>query len=237
MKRLLLIDDRLDLISTLEPILKHWGYRVLTATDTGQANTFFAESTPALLIIGSHLLESPELQRPPASIPRLVLEHPSTAATGSATDKTLGVPVDLFALFAFIQDRVERHPRRNLRLRLHLPGMYRTKGEDFLLAEVLSLSMNGLFFRSPLRLAPGDRVSAVFPLLGHGKELEVEGNVLYVIEPTLQNNYLQGFGMGFTSLDPKQAILLERFIEESFLSEVAACQPGVGTFSAAQLKR
>lgn len=237
MKRLLLVDDRLDLISTLEPILKHWGYRVLTATDSEQANAFLAESTPALLIIGSHLLKRPELRPPPAAMPLLVLKHPDAIPPEGENDKALGVPVDIFALFAFIQDRVEQHPRRNLRLRLNLPGMYRAKGEDFLLAEVLSLSMNGLFFRSSLRLAPGDRISAVFPLLGHGKELEVEGIVLYVIEPTLQNNYLQGFGLGFSSLDPKQAILLERFIGESFLNEVAACQPGVGTFSATQLKR
>lgn len=237
MKRLLLVDDRLELLSTLEPILKHWGYRVLTATDVSQANAFLAESTPVMLIIGSHLLCRQELQHPETSLPLLVLKHPDAPHSGPEQETVLSVPVDIFALFAFIQQRVEQHPRRNLRLRLHLPGMYRTRGEDFLLAEVLSLSMNGLFFRSPLRLAPGDRVSAVFPLLGHGKELEVEGNVLYVIEPTLQNNYLQGFGMGFTSLDPKQAILLERFIEESFLNEVAACQPGVGSFSATQLKR
>jgi Tfp pilus assembly protein PilZ len=149
----------------------------------------------------------------------------------------LSVPVDIFALFAFIQSRVEQHPRRNLRLRLHLPGMYRTRGEDYLLAAVLSLSMNGLFCRSSMRLAPGARISAVFPLLGHSKELEVEGTVLYAVDPTPQNNYLQGFGLGFTSLAPEQATLLERFIEESFLSEVAACQPGVGTFSSTQLKR
>jgi Tfp pilus assembly protein PilZ len=147
------------------------------------------------------------------------------------------VPVDIFALFSFIQSRVEQHPRRNLRLRLHLPGMYRTKGDDYVLADVLSLSMNGLFFRSPLRLSTGSRVSAVFPLLGHGKELEVDGTVLYVIEPTAQNNFVQGFGLGFTTLTQEQATELEHFIEASFLDEVAACQPGVGTFSATQLKR
>jgi len=237
MKCLLLADDRLDLLATLEPILKHWGYRVLTASDVAQANAFLAGSDPAMLIIGSNLLARPELQRPRPSLPLLALTHPDAAPPEAEPDVTLGVPVDIFALFAFIQSRVEQHPRRNLRLRLHLPGMYRTKGEDFLLADVFSLSMNGLFFRSSLRLAPGARISAVFPLLGHAKELEVEGTVLYVIEPTPQNNYMQGFGLGFSSLAPEQVALLEHFIEESFLNEVAACQPGVGTFSATQLKR
>lgn len=237
MKCLLLADNRLDLLATLEPILKHWGYRVLTATGAEQANAFLAGSAPVLMIIGSHLLSSPGLKRPQPPLPILALDHPDATPIKPAPDMVLGVPVDIFALFTFIQSRVEQHPRRNLRLRLHLPGMYRTRGEDFLLADVLSLSMNGLFFRSALRLASGDRISAVFSLLGHSKELEVEGTVLYTVEPTPQNNYMQGFGLGFSSLTEEQKIMLERFIEESFLNEVAACQPGVGTFSATQLKR
>lgn len=236
MKCLLLADDRLDLLATLEPILKHWGYRVLTATNVDQTNVFLGGSTPVMMIAGSNLLNSPELRRPQPPLPLLALKHPGCEAPANQPDMILSVPVDVFALFAFIQSRVEQHPRRNLRLRLHLPGMYRTNGEDFVLADVLSLSMNGLFFRSPLRLSVGSKVSAVFPLLGHGKELEVEGTVLYVIEPSPQNNYVQGFGLGFSSLSSEQATLLERYISESFLNEVAACQPGVGVFSTKQLK-
>lgn len=236
MKCLLLADDRLDLLATLEPILKHWGYRVLTATNVAQANAFLAGSAPAMMIVGSNLLNRPELQRPRPSLPLLAIKHPEVETLAVEAETTLGVPVDIFALFAFIQSRVEKHPRHNLRLRLHLPGMYRTNGDDFVLADVFSLSMNGLFFRSPLRLPIGAKVSAVFPLLGHGKELEVEGTVLYVVEPTPQNNYVQGFGLGFSSLSPEHAALLERYIADSFLNEVAACQPGVGTFSATQLK-
>lgn len=237
MKCLLLADDRLDLLATLEPVLKHWGYRVLTATSIPQANAFLAESAPALLIIGSHLLAVPELQMPHPALPVLALDHPQPGQPIAKPDATLNVPVDIFTLFSFIQTQVEKHPRCNLRLRLHLPGMYCTSGEDFVLADVLSLSTNGLFFRSPLKLTCGTRLFAVFPLFGHGKELEVEGTVLYVIEPSPQNNYVQGFGLGFAPLSPEQATLLERFIAESFLSEVAACQPGVGEFSSSQLKR
>jgi hypothetical protein len=61
--------------------------------------------------------------------------------------------------------------------------------------------------------------------------------VLYAIEPTPGNNYAQGFGMSFDALTPEQAALLGRFIEERFLSEVSACQAGVGDFSAAHLRR
>lgn len=239
MKSLLLADDRHDLLAALEPVLKHWGYRVLTATDAPRASAFLAASQPAMLLIGSNLLKAPELQLPPSAPPLLVLDHPATPATATATaaEPVLGVPVDIFALFSFIQSRVEQHPRQNLRLRLRLPGMYRHKGEQFVLAEVLSLSMHGLFFRSPLRLAAGDRVSAVFPLLGHGQELEIDGNVLYTVEPVAANNYAQGFGMGFKALTPEQATLLGQFLEESLLSEVSARPAGVGTFSAAHLRR
>jgi len=237
MKSLLLADDRLDLLATLEPILKHWGYRVLTATTVAQVRAFLAASNPVLLLIGSNLLTSPELHLPHPPLPLLALDHPESPHPHMQPDMTLGVPIDIFALFSFIQSRVECHPRQNLRLQVRLPGMYRLKGKEFVLADVLSLSMHGLFCRSPLRLAAGDRVSAVFPLLGCGREIEVEGTVLYTIEPSVENNYLQGFAMGFEALNEEQASLLGRFIEERLLAEVSACQTGVGTFSSAHLRR
>jgi len=237
MKSLLLADDRLDLLATLEPILKHWGYRVLTATTVAQVRAFLAASNPVLLLIGSNLLNSPELHLPHPPLPLLALDHPESPHPHMQPDMTLGVPIDIFALFSFIQSRVECHPRQNLRLQVRLPGMYRLKGKEFVLADVLSLSMHGLFCRSPLRLVAGDRLSAVFPLLGCGREIEVEGTVLYTIEPSVENNYLQGFAMGFEALNEEQASLLGRFIEERLLAEVSACQTGVGTFSAAHLRR
>ena len=237
MKSLLLADDRLDLLATLEPILKHWGYRVLTATTVAQVRAFLAASNPVLLLIGSNLLNSPELHLPHPPLPLLALDHPESPHPHLQPDMTLGVPIDIFALFSFIQSRVECHPRQNLRLQVRLPGMYRLKGKEFVLADVLSLSMHGLFCRSPLRLVAGDRLSAVFPLLGCGREIEVEGTVLYTIEPSVENNYLQGFAMGFEALNEEQASLLGRYIEERLLAEVSACQAGVGTFSAAHLRR
>lgn len=236
MKCLLLADDRLDLLATLEPILKHWGYRVLTATGSGQANAFLAESKPVLLIAGSNLLAAGSLQRPAHDLPVLAIDHPDHPRPTQRAEATLSVPVDIFALFAFIQDRVEQHPRQNLRLRLRLPGMYSFRGDNYMLADVLSLSMCGLFFKSATRLAKGDRVTAILPLLGHGKELEIDGCVLYTVDASPENNYVQGFGLGFDRLTPEQTRLLQHYIEDSFLSEVAACQPGVGTFSPARLR-
>ena len=237
MKSLLLADDRLDLLATLEPILKHWGYRVLTATGAGEARAFVEASTPALLLIGSKLLNAPQLQLDNAALPLIALLDPDNPTVAIHPAMTLSVPVDIFQLFTMIQNLVEDHPRHNLRLRLRLPGMYRAKGEEFVLAEVLSLSMQGLFFRSPLLLTTGERVTAVLPLLGHGRELEVNGQVLYVVEPAPANNYAQGFGMAFDPLDAEQTQMLERFIAERLLGEVSACQTGVGTFRPDHLRR
>lgn len=237
MKTLLLADNRHELLATLEPILKHWGYRVLTAIDSHQAQAFLASSSPAMLLIGSNLLDEPTLQLPDPPLPLLAIIHPQSGPPGHSPDLALAVPIDIFTLFSFIQARVEHHPRQNLRLRLRLPGMYCLKGEEFVLADVLSLSMEGLFFRSPLRLANGDRITAVFPLLGHSREMEIDGTVLYAIDPSPVNNYAQGFGMGFDALKEEQAALLGRFIKERLLSEVSACQAGVGDFSPAHLQR
>ena len=237
MKNLLLADNRHDLLATLEPVLKHWGYRVLTATDAAQATAFLASSSPVMLLIGTNLLNALELQLPAPAPPLLALAHPAAPSPAAPDELLLNVPVDIFQLYSFIQNHVERYPRHNLRLRVRLPGMYRRAGEEFVMAEVLNLSMNGLFFRSPLRLAAGDRVAAVCSLLGHSCELEVSGTVLYTVEPVAANDYLQGFAMGFDVLAPEQNELLKRFLTERLFKEVSACQTGVGDFSADHLLR
>ncbi len=51
MKSILIADNRADLLATLEPILKHWGYRVLSTQAVAQVTTFLKESDLSLLII------------------------------------------------------------------------------------------------------------------------------------------------------------------------------------------
>jgi CheY-like chemotaxis protein len=236
MKSLLLADDRHDLLATLEPVLKHWGYRVLTATDASHSRALLASSSPVLLLIGTNLLNAPDMQLPDPPLPLLALAHPAAPSTAVPHDLLLNVPVDIFTLYSFIQGCVEHRPRQHLRLRVRLPGMYRHAGDNFVLAEVLSLSMNGLFFRSPLRQAAGDRISAIVPLLGHSRELEADGTVVYTVDPLPANNYAQGFAMSFDALAPEQRDLLGRFLTGRLLDEVSACQVGVGDFSVDQLQ-
>ncbi len=114
--------------------------------------------------------------------------------------------------------------------------MYRIEDEEFILADVLTLSMRGLFFKAATQVQKGDRVHVVFPLLGQGKEIEVNSTVLYAIKPVAENNYFQGFGVGFDELSDKEEEQLQHYIKEHFLKEVSSSYDGVADFNKGQLK-
>lgn len=244
MKSILVADDRPDLLATLEPILKHWGYRVLSARKIDQITAFLEESAPCLLIIGEGLFADPNLVLDPdtrhriksGDLPVITLSQDSTEVAGLAPSETLEVPVEIFELFSFIQLYVEKHPRQNLRLRLKIPGMYSIDGKGFILADVLTLSMLGLFFKATAKVTKGDRINIVFPLFGHCKEIEVKATVLYTIQPDTGNNFFQGFGAAFDSIPDDHKGYLQKFIREHFLSEVSSGHNGVGDFAEAQLR-
>lgn len=244
MKSILVADNRSDLLATLEPILKHWGYRVLSTQKADQVMPFLKESKPSLLIVGEGIYADPALALDATTVksiksdklPVITLKQEGVENVKPAPGAVINVPVELFELFAFIQRQVENHPRQNLRLRLKLPGMYRIEEDDFILAEVLTLSMRGLFFKAPTRIKKGDRVTVVFPLLGHCKEIEIKATVLYTIQPDAENNFFQGFGVGFDDLPDGHNAQLQMFIREHFLKEVSASNDGVGGFAAEQLQ-
>lgn len=244
MKSILVADNRAELLATLEPILKHWGYRVLSARKADQIMSFLQESVPCLLIVGEGLLTDPSLVFNPdttkriksGDLPVIALKQDNNGAAKLTLSETLEVPVGLFELFSFIQRQVEKHPRQNLRLRLKLPGMYSVDDHEFVLADVLSLSMLGLFFKAPSRVKKGDRITVVFPLFGHCKEIEIKSTVLYTIQPDTENNFFQGFGVGFDGLSDDYTEHLQKFIREHFLKEVSSSHNGVGDFAEAQLK-
>ena len=61
MKNILLADNRPELLATLEPILKHWGYRVLSTSKADQVMPFIKESSPSLLIMGEAFFAAKDL--------------------------------------------------------------------------------------------------------------------------------------------------------------------------------
>lgn len=232
MKRLLIGDSREDLLSTLEVILRHWGYRVLVSSRPARLEELLRETSPNLLIMGARLLMEQESSLARAvyrhvsegKCPLIVLQEEQIAAPGAIPHETMGVPLDLFSLFSLIQKHLEKHPRRNLRLALQLPGMLCT-GEICHLAEVLSLSTNGLFVKTGFRPAEGTQLRVIFPLMGMQQELELEGHILYRVEPGPGNNYFQGIGIEFATLSEENRQALQRFLEHRFIGDLTA-RPG-----------
>jgi Tfp pilus assembly protein PilZ len=227
MKRLLIGDCRESLLSSIEVILKHWGYRVMASSRPEQLREFIEETSPDLLIMGSELLAQGDealvagvVRRSGDSCPLILLGSEPVPGLAGITYEVLEIPLDIFALFERIQKHLEEFPRKNLRLAIKLPGLL-CRGETCHVAEVLSLSQQGLFIKTGFRLEQGDTLQVVIPLMGMKKELEVEGQVLYRVQPAMENNYLQGVGIEFTTLTEEARQALQVFIQGRFLREVS----------------
>ena len=75
------------------------------------------------------------------------------------------------------------------------------------------------------------------PVNGTSNPKAIPGaTVLYTIRPGNDNNYMQGFGVGFGLLSEEENAHLKKFIEERFLNEVSTAKAGVGEFCEHQLK-
>lgn len=227
MKRLIIGDSRDKLLSTIEVILRNWGYRLLVSTRPEQILAFLKESSPDLLILGAGMLDrAPALGEAVAArmkdavLPLIILGEEGAVGPFPSPHETLAVPIDIFALFKLIQKHMEKYPRRHLRLALKLPGIL-CRDEACHLTEILSLSTEGLFIKTGYRLEPGANLSVVFPLMGMKRELELTGRILYCVHPAQENNYLQGVGIEFTGLDKETTRTLEAFIEERLLGEIS----------------
>lgn len=243
MKRLLVGDSREKLLETIELIVKHWGYR-LTASIRPEPLIELLESTPTdLLIFGPSMLLDPDAPLTRLVRKKIVEQRCPVIVIGEVgvTDPLqephdyIDAPVDIFDLFALVQKYLEKYPRKNLRLAVRLPGLIRS-GSASHLAEVLSLSREGLFIKSGFLLEKGAEVIINLPLLGMKKELELVGTVLYRVHPGPENNYLQGLGVGFEpSRNPDQRAL-EAFIERRFLGELASRHGGAPPVDPEQIK-
>lgn len=227
MKRLIIGDNREKVLSTLDVILKHWGYRVLVSSKTDHLKALLQETSPDLLFMGAALFNSEQDGVADAvktliektDCPLVVLSDKGGVVTPNLPHEALDVPIDLFELYARIQKHLEKTPRKNLRLTLKLPGVLYRDGVSHL-SEILSLSEQGLFMRTGFRLAKEEKLSVIFPLMGMKKELEIEGKVLYSVLPTPENNYLQGSGVEFLPLSDENKHFLQTFIETCFLGEL-----------------
>ncbi len=233
MKRVLIGDRREALLSTLEVMLKHWGYRVTVSSRPDQVKAFLEQTSPDLLIIGAGMLaenrtslgKAVEARAAAGPAPLVVLGEHEVAVKPGIPCETMAVPIDLFALFEIVQKHLEKFPRKNLRLTVKLPSLF-SSGESSCLAEVMSISTRGMFVKTGIRMGNRDPVRVVLPLLGMKKELEIDGKVLYCVLPGPENNYLQGVGIEFSELGEDTQAALEGFIEKMFLGELSDSRGG-----------
>ena len=65
---------------------------------------------------------------------------------------------------------------------------------------------------------------------------ELEGRILYRVEPSAENNYLQGIGIEFTALSEETRGVLEAFLEQRFLSDLTARPEGEQGLAPQQIK-
>lgn len=232
MKRILLGATSPDLLGTLEIILKHWGYRVLVTSRIGEFGELLNGSNPEFILIGSGMLATADetlLQRlreqiRKTGLPLVILGQPH-GPTIPEPWVGLDVPIDIFALFELVQKHLEKHPRRNLRMEVRIPGMV-CRDNTSELAEVLSISTRGMFIKTSYRLEPEDQFQVVFPLLGMNRELELPGRVVYRMEPRPENNYRQGVGLEFADLSDETRRQLEAFLEQRLLGELSVGRRG-----------
>ena len=222
MKRILISDHREELLSTLEVILKNWGYRALVTSDSGEFATLLKELEPELIISGPSFVSEKTAAKiiKDMKLPLLLIDDPAIEAKDIKATEKLSYPIDVFKLFEFTQKNLEKIPRRNIRLNVQLPSMY-YHGESPCIAEVVSLSTEGLFIRTGSRIEGLEQVQIILPLLGMHKEIEVEGRIVYRVEPHPDNNYLQGMGIEFSNISKTNDKLLKQFIENLLMNELS----------------
>lgn len=233
MKRIVIGTRNDALLTTLELLLRHWGYRVLATANQEHLQQSLEKFTPNLLLIDSELLADPGKPLYGAVAARIVNEHlplvilaSEEAAAVEIPHQRLRVPLDIFELFTIIQQLLQKIPRHNLRMTVKLPALLARNGSSQF-ADILSLSSQGLFVKTSLPVKVNDVLHIVLPLLGMKQEIEIGCQVIYCVAPAAGNNYLQGFGLKFVDSDPGNIRALQQFLENRLLEEVTRLNQGL----------
>jgi Tfp pilus assembly protein PilZ len=221
LKRILIGDCREDLLSTLEVILKNWGYRALCTSEAGEFLSLLDELAPDILLVGPSIVTQKNVAKKitDQKSPLILLEDPQIKPLKIETTEHLAYPVNVFRLFELVQKSLEKIPRRNIRLKVQLPSMY-YHGDAPCIAEIVSISTEGIFIRTGSRIEGLDEVRIVLPLIGMQTEIEVDGRIVYRVDPQQENNYVQGMGIEFKDVDSDTGKLLQQFVESLLVAEL-----------------
>ncbi|MDO3376709.1 PilZ domain-containing protein [Geoalkalibacter halelectricus] len=233
MKRVLIASGQQSLMSNLDLVLKHWGYRPLSSSHRDDICGLLHASEPELVIFDAPWLRQHAADLLPL-VPQMERLNMRLAVLDDCREKVpllsnglpyKKIPSDIFSLYGLTQAVLQHHPRRRLRTGVHLPGMLRRNGRPWDMTQILTLGTGGMFIRSGFRLQRSETLQMCVPLFGLKEELEAVGRVVYEIHPTLENNYIQGYGIEFTSLSPQSQKSLSRFVAGCFLRDLEHPQP------------
>ncbi len=221
LKRILIGDCREDLLSTLEVILKNWGYRALCTSDAEEFLCLLDELKPDILLAGPSMIAQKNVAKKLTDLKTLLilLEDPQTKLLNIEATAHLAYPINVFKLFELVQKNLEKIPRRNIRLKVQLPSMY-YHGDAPCIAEIVSISTEGIFIRTGSRIEGLDEVRIVLPLIGMQTEIEIDGRIVYRVDPQQENNYVQGMGIEFKDVDSDNSKLLQQFVESLLVAEL-----------------
>ncbi|KIH76821.1 PilZ domain-containing protein [Geoalkalibacter ferrihydriticus] len=233
MKRVLIASGQRGLMSNLDMVLKHWGYRPLSSSHRDDICGLLQATDPELVIF-----DAPWLRKHASDLLHLVPQMEQQATRLAVLDDCKEVlphlsaclpyqkiPSDIFSLYGLTQAVLQNHPRRRLRTGVHLPGMLRRDGRPWDLTQIQTLGTGGMFIRSGYRLHHSETLRLCVPLFGMKEELEALGRVVYEIHPTMENNYMQGYGIEFTSLSAQSRQSLSRFVAGCFVRELEHPHP------------
>lgn len=245
MKRILLGLSQGKLLATLELILKNWGYRVIATSRPQQMLAFLRETSPEMILVDADMLAGEDLPLHRAlaakvaaeGIPAIVLaDRDRPCPSLEVPHDTLSLPLDIFALFELVQKYVETFARKNLRLEVKLPVLVCPEEKNSYFGEVLSLSTGGMFIKTGYRLEEDAELKIIIPLVGMKREMEIDGRVIYRVDPCLENNYIQGVGISFSSLGEEDSQALADFIENAFFKKLEASEESAANLATDQFR-
>ncbi len=229
MKRVLVASKHQHLLSNLDMVLKHWGYRSLTSHHRDDILELLETSEPDLVIFDAPWLRENQPHLTPL-IPLLenrqnthyaIMEDDQRPFPGLPSKlPQKRVAADIFSIYSLTQSLLQNHPRKRLRTGVHLPGMFRRHGRCWNMGQIMTLGTGGMFIQSGFHLQRDEPLNFCIPLLGMKQEIEISGRVLYAVEPCQENNYLQGYGIEFEGLVDETAHALRRFVAGCFLHDI-----------------
>ncbi len=226
MKRVLVASKHQHLLSNLDMVLKHWGYRSLTSHHHDDILEQLETTEPDLVIFDAPWLRENQSHLTPL-LPLLehrnkthyaIMEDEEGTAPGlSSRLPQKRVAADIFSIYSLTQSLLQNHPRKRLRTGVHLPGMFQRQGRCWNMGQIMTLGTGGMFIQSGFHLQRDEALHLCIPLLGMKQEIEISGRVLYAVEPCQENNYRQGYGIEFEGLVGETAHALRRFVAGCFL--------------------